>query len=302
MIFPTTLGPGLLIGIPTLGRPVPLDWALAFKSMNPPINFNVNFQVVKGMAVAAARNTIVKHALDIKAKYLFFLGDDTVPPPHTLRQLIFRMENTPDIGVVGGVYCSKTNPSFPLVFRGDGHGSYWDWKIGEFFEVTGLGNDCTLFKTDIFKEISEPWFKTIDSDQFLDGINSAESWTEDLYFFSKLRKETSYKVYCDAFVICEHHDVATGIAYGLPAQCLPMRQRVTSGKKALVLTDYKIPEEGYDAITYGFEGADYRGSFDSMPFNEKEFDMAVVPSGIDLREINRVLKSDGEVRIDGRIN
>ena len=39
-------GPGLVVGLPTLGRPVTLDWALAFKSLNPPINFNSLFQIL----------------------------------------------------------------------------------------------------------------------------------------------------------------------------------------------------------------------------------------------------------------
>ena len=40
-----TTGPGILIAIPTLGRPVNLDWALAFKALNPPINYNINFSI-----------------------------------------------------------------------------------------------------------------------------------------------------------------------------------------------------------------------------------------------------------------
>jgi hypothetical protein len=269
-----TTGPGLLIGIPTLGRPVPMEWALAFKAMNPPINFNVNFMIVKGKEVADARNDIVRQAIAVDAKYLFFLGDDTVPPAHTLRQLLMRIENTEDCGVVGGVYCSKSDPPSPLVFRGNGAGAYWDWKIGEFFEVTGLGNDCTLFKTEVFKKISEPWFATLDKDQYLDGINQAESWTEDLYFFEKLRKETDYKVYCDAFVICEHWDVYGNKVYKLPADSLPMRRKGTTGRqKVLLLHPSFKPPENTDYVSFGFEGADYRGSLEAMPFDAQEFDI-----------------------------
>src|ERR1700685_3231683 len=97
-------GPGLVIGIPTLGRPVNLEWAMALKSMTPPINFNSVFQIIKGQPVDVARNSIAKFALDSGAKYLFFLGDDVVIPGYTLRQLIFRMEQDPELGVVGGVY------------------------------------------------------------------------------------------------------------------------------------------------------------------------------------------------------
>jgi hypothetical protein len=41
------VGPTLSIAIPTLGRPVPLQWALNFKSMSPPINFNCDLILSK---------------------------------------------------------------------------------------------------------------------------------------------------------------------------------------------------------------------------------------------------------------
>ena len=70
-------GPGLVIGIPTLGRPVPLDWALALKSMNTPINFNVNFHLVKGKSVDDARNDIARF-FGKQSGVKFFVGIDNV--------------------------------------------------------------------------------------------------------------------------------------------------------------------------------------------------------------------------------
>jgi hypothetical protein len=273
-------GPGLVIGIPTLGRPVPIQWAFAFKSLNPPINYNVNVHVVTGKPVADARNEIAKSAVERKAKYIFFLGDDVVCPGHTLRQLIYRLENNPQIDVVGGVYCAKADPSYPLVFRGNGHGSYWDWKIGEFFEVTGLGMDCTLIRTEVLEKLTEPWFVTVDKDQSLDGINNSEQWTEDLFFFNKLGEEVpDSKVYCDATVICEHWDVygSPPRYYSLPLDSLPMRRIMLTvvGKKKRLVLGNPVPDDS-DYITVRFhendEKADYRGDYSSLPFNSGEFD------------------------------
>jgi hypothetical protein len=272
-----SLGPGLVMGIPTIGRPVSLDWALAFKGMNPPINFNVNFCIVKGQQVADARNAIAREAIKTDAKYLFFLGDDVICPPHTLRQLIFRMENNVGIDVVGGVYCSKSDPSSPLVFRENGGGSYWDWKLGEFFKCTGLGMDCTLIRTSIFSKISEPWFQTVDKDQFLDAIYKAEQWTEDLYFFEKLQKIDGI-VYCDASVICEHVDVYNNKIYRLPKNSLPMRQKVVNGsKKVLIIGPLIELNESADITHCGpYEEADYRCSPDNLPFETDTFDWVIV--------------------------
>lgn len=296
--IPHNSGPGLIVGIPTLGRPVNLEWAMALKSMNPPINYNQVFQIIRGQPVDVARNTIAKYACQVGAKYLFFLGDDVICPGYTLRQLIFRMEQDPTLGVVGGVYCAKCDPPAPLVFRGNGVGSYWDWKIGEYFEVTGLGMDCTLIRTDVFKDVPEPWFQTIESDQFLDAINNAESWTEDLYFFNKLEK-TNWRVFCDSFVICDHFDIYNDKTYKLPAESLPMRRKVTYKEKKLLALGYEASHphleewSEYDVTTAGTDGNfDYRVTYSALPFDAEQFDEVIVAIGltVPIEEIQRVTK------------
>lgn len=271
---------GLVIGIPTLEtRPITMDWAMAFKALHPPINFNFIYSIVKNKPVAEARNLIAEEAVRQNAKYLFFIGDDTIAPPHALRQLIFRMENDPEVGVVGGIYFSKAEPSAPLVFRGNGAGSYWDWKIGEYFDVTGLGMDCTLIRTEVFKEISKPWFLTKDEDQFLDAVNHAEQWTEDLYFLEKVKNETQYKIKCDSGIICDHVDVFSGKVYGLPPYSLPTRRLVNEAEwKTVDLGCGPIYREidGCKPVRVDIEESynpDYRCDVRNLPFANGEFDI-----------------------------
>jgi hypothetical protein len=301
------VGPTLMIAIPTLGRPVPLQWALNFKSMSPPINFNCDFNIVMGKEIGYARNALAKAAQDRGCKYLFFLGDDVVAPPHTLRQLIYRMENMPGVDVVGGVYCAKADPPAPLVFVGNGVGSYWDWKIGEFFPVTGLGMDCTLIRVSLFEKLAEPWFKTVDDDKFIDGVAAAEAWTEDLWFLKKAA-DAGAGIFCDASVICEHHDVYTGKKWELPSDSLPMRQKgVLKDKKCLILGQLiPLADETYDITrcTQSQEpGADYRISFDNLPFEEGQFDFTIISDCIldferYLPEWRRVTKVGSKIAIN----
>lgn len=301
---------GLLIGIPTLGRLLPLQWALAYKSLNCPINYNANTMVLYGHPVDEARNKIAEQAIELKSKFLFFLGDDVVPPPHTLKQLIFRLEQNPEIGVVGGVYCSKSEPSAPLVFRGNGSGSYWDWKVGEFFEVTGMGMDCTLIRTNVFQKLSKPWFKTIENDGFLDGINHSDSWTEDIYFLKRVVEETEYKVYCDGGIICDHYD--GNRAFNLPPTSLPMRRlKVDKLKRAIDIGSGPInraeqfPE--YELVRVDIReecNPDYRCDVRILPFANEEFDLVFSSHVLEhfsreetksiLTEWLRILKSGGE--------
>lgn len=301
------VGPTLMIALPTLGRPVPLQWALNFKSMNPPINFNCDFNIVMGKEIGEARNALAKAALQRGCKYLFFLGDDVVAPPHAIRQLIYRMENSPNVDVVGGVYVAKADPPAPLVFVENGAGSYWDWKVGEFFQCSGLGMDCTMIRTSILEKLSEPWFKTVDTDTFMDGIPGAESWTEDLYFCKKVT-DAGFGVYCDASVICEHHDVYAGKAWKLPKDSYPMRQKGVSKDKRCLILGQPLPlaDESYD-ITRCTQAsdhlADFRISFDNTPFERDQFDFIVVTDYIldierYLPEWKRIAKPGSKIAIN----
>jgi SAM-dependent methyltransferase len=314
----TSTGPGALIAVPSLGRPVPLEWAVAFKALHFPINYNSNHSFIFGHPVDEARNAFAKQAIDTNTKYIFFLGDDVEPPPHTLKQLIYRMENNSQIGIVGGVYCSKTEPSSPLVFKENGKGSYWDWKAGEFFQVSGLGMDCTLVRTEVFKQLEEPWFKTVDTDQFEDGVNKADMWTEDLYFCNKVIEETDFDIYVDTAVICRHWDVYEGKAYSLPSGSLPTRSPIMDKEKLKGIDvgcgPVRISEQeqykDYDILRVDLDEQwepDYRADISKLPFDTNQFDLVYSSHTLEhfprnktcevLDEWVRVLKPGGKLHL-----
>lgn len=303
---------GILIGIPTLGRLVNLNWALALKAQNPPINFNSSMMTVYNHPVAEAREMIAEEALKNKFKYLFFLGDDVVIPPHTLQTLIYRLESNPDIGVVGGIYCSKAAVPNPLVFRGNGGGAYWNWKVGDFFEVTGIGMDATLIRVDILKDIPKPWFKTVEEDGYFDNVNKVELWTEDLYFCKKVLDNTKYKIYADATVICEHWDFANNRCYTLPLDSLPRKRLVAKGKKLLDIGcgETYYTEEGYTVVRVDARESvnpDYVCDIRMLPFETGSFDKIRASHVLEhfgrdeyekvFKEWLRVLKHKGKVEI-----
>lgn len=314
MIQKTASGPGLLLCVPTLGRPVTLAWAMNFKSLHCPINFNMNVLTVYGKPIAEARNEAAKMAKEQGHKYLFFLGDDVIPYPNMIRQFVFRMEHDDNLGVVGGVYCSKSEPAAPLVFKENGRGSYWKWRAGEYFECSGLGMDATLIRTDIFNHISEPYFKTVDEDKFDDGENSADQWTEDLYFCKKVVDETSFSIFCDASILLAHVDVYSDKAYTLPIDSYPVMQVSTEEKKGKALDigcgpinrASEFPEHQLVRVDIREEvNPDYRCDVRSLPFKDKEFDIVFSSHVLEhfprnetskvLKEWTRVLKEDGKL-------
>jgi len=325
---------GLFIGVPFEGRPVQPEWAMAFANMHPPMNMNTQYMTVKGDPVDLARNKIANAALANNAKYLYFLGDDTTPPPHTLRQLIYRMEHMPEVGVMGGIYCIKQEIPQPLVFRGNGASCYWDWKVGEVFEVTGLGMDCTIIRVDMLREMVSKglvekkvlldrnnmqfemfeFFKTVDDvSLFMEGINKTQLWTEDLYF-CHIAIEAGWKVYADGGLLCGHWDQA-GRCYTLPKDSKPFRDAlgIKFGKKKIVdlgAGPNPLQTDEGKVLTVDIRDEckpDYRCDLRFLPFANEEFDIVFSSHTLEhfsraempqvLNEWVRILKPEGEFRM-----
>jgi len=307
---------GLFFGVPTLGRPTPVQWGLGIAAMRPPINYSVVTGVVWGNEVAHARNGMCQNALKEDTEFVFFLGDDVTGPGHGLQNLIYRMHNHPEIGVVGGIYCSKSVPTFPLVFRGNGRGPFWDWKAGEFFWVTGLGMDFTLIRTEVLRQLEPPWFKTIATTGYLDGENSEERWTEDLWFCNRVCEETDFEIYADGMVLCDHwHYLGANQwkAFNLRTDSSPMQRENIEGKQILDLGC------GPSHWNFGTEGQvtrcdmrdecepDYKIDLRMLPFAPESFDIVFSSHVLEhfgrdelegvLKEWLKVLKPDGEFRI-----
>lgn len=209
---------GLTIGMPTRGKKVGFEWALNLAVQNYPMNVERIIQVKrcvlgygrrtgsnsKEVSVDEGRNMIAREALRNKSKYLYFWDDDVAPPPNATRLLMYDLEQDDDLGVAGGIYCSKEEPPSPMVFQGDGLGSFWKWKAGDRFECTGLGTGAMMIRTEILEKIPEPWFKTVDEDNPAPGYTMHRQ-TDDLYFCRKVL-EAGFKILADANVLCVHWD------------------------------------------------------------------------------------------------
>jgi hypothetical protein len=169
---------------------------------------NLSISALKGMEIGEARCLIAKHALDLGAKYLFFLDDDTAPPYDAVRRLVFALEQAgDDFMVAGGIYANKHSyPTEPMVFKADGDGPFWRWKYGEVFECASIGTGCMLIKTEVFKHLPEPWFKTVSECPTDQGEVHKVEITDDLYFCKKVR-DAGFRLLADGGVLPIHWDV-----------------------------------------------------------------------------------------------
>jgi GT2 family glycosyltransferase len=213
----------LVIGIPFIGRPIAPEWAISLATQNYPLACNLTYITLKGMEVGEARNHIAEEAIAKHAKYLWFIDDDVAVPTLAIRKLIYELEQNPEAMVIGGIYCSKTEPPEPVVFQGKGQGAFWQWKLGDVFECDGIGTGCMLIKTELFAKLEKPWFKTID-EACTDPAQFKNQQTDDLYFCDKVI-DAGYKILAHGGVQCLHWDASTGTPYGLPIGSFPLKDK-----------------------------------------------------------------------------
>lgn len=164
-----------------------------------------------GEAYCAAIEAILANPELSKWKYVLTLEEDNLPPQDGLLKLF---ENIDNYDALGGLYWTKGEGGQPMIY-GEGKEGDLHFRpqppIKDVQECDGLGMGFTLFKLDIFKDprIEKPWFKTC---QEWDPQKGSKVYTQDLYFFEKVRK-LGYRVACDTRVKVGHYDVNADIVW-----------------------------------------------------------------------------------------
>ena len=216
MALPTKAG--LAICVPSSKRPVNIRWAISLTGLAYPVGMSVAWRVKEGTDRAENRNFLAHEAKKIGAEFILCLDDDTAIPAFAIRWLHAEMEKDPNIGVIGGIYCTKEDPPAPIVFKTLGGGPFYRWKIGEVFECAGIGTGCMLIRTSILDKIPEPWFYEPD-EVFVDGEVTRATGTDDLYFCKKV-SDAGFKIMAHGGVLPVHMNV-DGSCFTLPLDSYP---------------------------------------------------------------------------------
>jgi SAM-dependent methyltransferase len=253
-----------------------LDWHEHYCAMVTPVNWNFVVAHPRGMLVDEARNWAVEKAREVRAKYLFFIDYDVLVPPDALLRLQYDMEQHPEADVFCGVYCSKCNVPQPLIFKRDGFGAWWDWKVGEIHELTpdgGCHMGLTLLRVSAFDKIDAhfaarneprpPYFLTdrrvSDGGMFIG--------TEDLAF-CKLLREAGGRIFADTQVLAGHQCLQTHKVYGLPLTSKPVTKswiRLAQEGKSVAL------DLGCGETRHEFPGYDVTLRCDARPEVEPDY-------------------------------
>lgn len=164
-----------------------------------PTGCQVKYYNVHGLPVAEAYINAAKQALADNADFMLTIEDDTFPPEDALYKLLslLREKNEKNISAVGAWYPKKNKVKEGVHIAIKDNRRTELIPDGNLHEVYTLAMGCTLYKVDMFKYMSEPYFATTDN------------LTQDSFFSQKARM-LGHKLYCDTSIRCKHIDRVTG--------------------------------------------------------------------------------------------
>lgn len=169
--------------------------------------FSHGFANIGGEKVDVARNYLFERALESGAKYLFFVGEDTVVPYDAFTKLHKTAEENPN-SIVAGVYYIKLSNAM-IMSRVDDYVIIPNVDPGQLIEAWMCGMDCMLIPMDIIRKMkeedSEIPFCCI-GNQINDEIPFIG---EDNFFIHQMHKR-GVKILINTDVQCLHMDLATG--------------------------------------------------------------------------------------------
>jgi hypothetical protein len=198
------------------GRSLCPRFVQAISGLMRPMNQQIVGPIyLTGMEVGEAYNSGIQLVLDnpqlSKYKYVLTVEDDNLPPPDGLLKLI---ESIGEYDAVGGLYWTKGEDGRPMIY-GDAEVKPLNFipqqiDMDSVQECNGLGMGFTLFKTDVFRKLPKPWFKT---EQSYDPYTGAcKGYTQDLYAFEHMRK-LGMRVASDNRVKVGHLDIESNILW-----------------------------------------------------------------------------------------
>ena len=202
----------VLIGEPTLGI-ITYFWHVQRMGQIIPVNWTSGSVMAthqpetvcaEGYTVADAQNVICERLILDKYEWLILLEDDTLPPFDTFMKLNTYMEEG-KVPIVSGLYFTKGNPSWPLVFRGRGNGAFTHFEMGDKVWADGVPTGLLMVNGSIidwmwrnspeyklpdgrkvrriFQTPRDSWFDA-EADRFFSTMG-----TSDLEFCGRIMKE-----------------------------------------------------------------------------------------------------------------
>jgi hypothetical protein len=216
------------------------------------MGFSHGFVHIGGEKVDVARNYLIEQALESGAKYLLFIGEDTVLPYNGFKVLHETAEKNPD-AVVTGVYYIKCSDAMIMVRNGD-----WitipNVDPGQLIEAWQTGMDVMMIPISLLKKMKEEApdlpFTCIGS-QVQGPKGTIPFIGEDNFFVHRLHKRGT-KLLVNTDVQCLHMDLATGMYTAHPSVDLKNYYTNIKPTRPLTLDDKEfIDRRWHDRLPEG---------------------------------------------------
>jgi len=177
------------------------------------IGLHVNFNgfshayvSISGELVDVARNYLFEQVIESEAKYLFFIGDDTVCPYDGFVKLHEIAEKNKDSMVVGVYYIKLSVPM--IMIKENNYIIPANVDPGQILEAWQTGLDCALIPISLLKKMKEenpdiPFCCIAGEKQGYPFIG------EDNFFIYRWRN-SGYRVLVNTDVQCLHLDLESG--------------------------------------------------------------------------------------------
>jgi hypothetical protein len=181
------------------------------------MGFSHGFCNIGGEKVDVARNYLMEQALESGAKYLLFVGEDTVLPYNAFKVLHETAEKNPG-AIVTGVYYIKCSDAMIMVRNGD-----WitipNVDPGQLIEAWQTGMDVMLIPIQILRDMKAeaPDMPFCCIGNNVDGPKGVIPFIgEDNFFVHRLHKRGT-KLLVNTDVQCLHMDLASGMYTAHPS-------------------------------------------------------------------------------------
>jgi hypothetical protein len=170
------------------------------------LGFSHGFCNIGGEKVDVARNYLIEQTIKSGAKYLFFVGEDTVVPFNAFLKLHEVAEKNPDAMVAGVYYIKLSSPM--IMIRKDEYIVPASVDPGQVFEAWQTGLDCVLIPVSLLKKMKEDE-PELPFCCIANNIGDIPFIGEDNFFVHRWRK-AGYRLLVNTDVQCLHMDLASG--------------------------------------------------------------------------------------------
>lgn len=209
---------------------------LRAKNMEVGEAYNFLFKLAIEEEAAAEKYHPEYAALINSTRFVFTCEHDNVLPTNTITGLMSAIYTCPDCegeitdldewrcaeghkgyDAVSGLYFTKGIPPRPMAYGNPNNGpdDFKPQAVKEAvekkktIEVNGIGMGCAVWRKDLFRNVSYPWFQTVERD----NMTGTGGGTQDLVFCRKAKEEAGARFGVNCAVKVGHVNLKTGTQF-----------------------------------------------------------------------------------------